>query len=324
MVDRLNTESALDSIQTRRAFEVESISSIATNAFLILLCFIAALVSFWDVRFTFDKAFNVSFVTILLYIVATTVFRTKYDGGLFKGKQTNEYKDALNAFTEKRKKILDCELTDDLREWCNDFRRKDLDNVRKNIVCPYMAFSEYLKKYEMLDDAQINALPLPKMVKKALIAANKTEPIDLTSDMLLNLSFSKTFFGKRKILPCSGDEKKRIDIITDYAKRFVVTFICGMFLVEIVSNPTFDTFLQWTIRMIPVVTAFITAPAGGFKNATEIAPKRMNAQAEMLTAFLQSVKKRNNEKTTPIHADSAGNRDDKISGELQRAADQDL
>jgi hypothetical protein len=69
MVDRLNTESTMESMQTRRVFESENIGAVTTNVFLVLLCLIAALVSFWDVKFTFDKAFNVSFVAILLYIV---------------------------------------------------------------------------------------------------------------------------------------------------------------------------------------------------------------------------------------------------------------
>lgn len=299
MVDRLNTESTMESMQTRRVFESENIGAVTTNVFLVLLCLIAALVSFWDVKFTFDKAFNVSFVAILLYIVATTVFRTKYDGGLYKGKQTKEYKESFDNFSEKRKRILDAGLTDDLRDWCNDFRRKDLDNVRKSIICPYMQYQEYLEKYAMIDNEQIQKSNLPKKVKKALMEANRMEPIDLTADMLLNVSFSKQIFGKRRLLPCSGDEKKRFDIITDYAKRFIVTFVCGMFIVEIVSDPTFDTFLQWTIRMIPVATAFITAPSGGFKNATETAPKRMNAQTEMLDAFLRNHPQKSHETAEP-------------------------
>lgn len=288
MVDRLDTENTMGSMQTRRVFESESVGSITTNVFLILLCLIAALVSFWDVKFTFDKSFNVSFVAILLYIVATTVFRTKYDGGLYKGKQTKEYKEAFDNFYEKRKRIVDANLTEELRDWCNDFRRKDLENVRKSIVCPYMTYTEYLEKYAMFDNKQIQKTNLPKKVKKSLKAANRLEPVELTADMLLNVSFSKQVFVKRRLLPCSGDERKRRDITTEYAKRFFVMFVCVMFIVEIVSNPTFDTFLQWAIRMIPVASTFITAPYSGYKNATEIAPKRMNAQSEILAAFLHS------------------------------------
>ena len=288
MVDRLNTESTMESMQTRRAFELESVGSITTNVFLILLCMIAALVSFWDVKFTFDKSFNVSFVAVLLYIVATTVFRTKYDGGLYKGKQTKEYKEAFENFSKKRQHIVDANLTDELRDWCNDFRRKDLENARKSIVCPYMLYQEYLEKYVNLDNKQIKKLNLPKKVKKALKAANRLDPVDLTADMLLNVSFSKQIFAKRNLLPCSGDEKKHIDSTSFYVRRFFATFVCVMFIVEIVSDPTFDTFLQWAIRMIPVASTFITAPYSGFKNATEIAPKRMNAQSEILAAFLHS------------------------------------
>jgi hypothetical protein len=254
----------------------------------VVLCLIASLVSFWDIRVTFDKAFSVSFVAILIFIVATTVYNSKYEGGLFKGKQTTVYREAFRKLESMRNIVQNKDLIDSLGDWCNDFRRKDLETVKKNIVCPYMTFSDYTEKYALLSAKKIKDLELPKKIEKAVIAANKVESIDLTSDMLLNLSFARRIFGKRKILPISGDSKKQFDMTANYVKRFFVGILCGFFIIEILSNPTLSTFIQWMIRMIPVAMSFITGPAGGYKNATEIAPKRMNAQSEILAAFLHS------------------------------------
>lgn len=322
MVEKMKTptDTAQDLLPSRGGIDVDNLASLSTNAFLILLCVISSLVSFWDIKFTFDKAFTVGWVAVLLYMVSTTVYRTKYDGGLYQGKQTKAFKDSLKAFTTLRNRVNEMHLTDSLRDFCNDFRRKDMENVQRNIVCPYMSFQEYKAQYAHLSPKEVTSLRLSKKAKKAIIEANRVEPVELTSDMLLNLSFSKSLFGKRKILPRSGDEQRRGDLISNYAQKFFVTFICGMFIVEVVSNPTLDTFLQWIIRMVPIVMAFLTAPAAGFRNATEITPKRMDAQASMLHTFFFTIEGTSNEKKETIAIDASRDSEDHRAGELYGSA----
>ena len=93
MVEKMKTptDTAQDLLPSRGGIDVDNLASISTNAFLILLCVISSLVSFWDIKFTFDKAFTVGWVAVLLYMVSTTVYRTKYDGGLYQGKQTKAF-----------------------------------------------------------------------------------------------------------------------------------------------------------------------------------------------------------------------------------------
>jgi hypothetical protein len=286
MIEELKTKTDEGEPFASPLLDADGLQAVATNVCLIALCVIASLASFWDVKLTFDHAVTVGWLAILLYLVATTVYNTKYDGGVYKGRQTEAYKTANEDFYKLRDQISDQRLTDDLRDWCNDFRVKERDNLRKNIICPYMRFDTYLDMYENLSRKEVKKLPLSKKVKQAINTANQVEPVDITADKLLNLYVPRRFFKKRKILPISGDDQRRGDIIVNYVKRFFLTFVCGMFIVEVVSSPSLDTFLQWIIRMIPIVMAFLTAPAGGFRNATEVSVKRLNAQSKLLKTFL--------------------------------------
>ncbi len=305
MIEELKTKTDEGEPFASPLLDADGLQAVATNVCLIALCVIASLASFWDVKLTFDHAVTVGWLAILLYLVATTVYNTKYDGGVYKGRQTEAYKTANEDFAKLRDRISDQRLTDDLRDWCNDFRVKERDNLRKNIICPYMRFDTYLEKYENLSRQEVKKLPLSKKVKQAINTANQVEPVDITADKLLNLYVPRRFFKKRKILPISGDDQRRGDIIVNYVKRFFLTFVCGMFIVEVVSIPSLDTFLQWIIRMIPIVMAFLTAPAGGFRNATEVSVKRLNAQSKLLKTFLADRVALDEEKKT-LSADVTG------------------
>ena len=310
MIDKIETAFEDMTPTARKKIDVDNLRSITTNAGLIIICIIASVVSFWDLKITFDDAFSVGWVAIMLYFVSTSVYRTKYDGGIYRGKQTESYKKINEKFHALRERVIKGCFEERLRGWCNSYRIKDVENIRKEIVCPYMSYEKYLNEYANLSKNKIESLGLSAKAKKAVIDANEIEPVELSADMLLSMNFAKSLFGKRRILPRSGDEQRLGDFITNYAVRFFMTFICGMFIVEVVSDPTLDTFLQWMIRMIPVVLAFLTGENNGFLNATEVTCKRIDAQARLLETFFTDVEKEvpTNETAETLSADGAGDR----------------
>lgn len=288
MVDTMKTtDTEKAELLQRSSAEADKIKEVGLNVSLLFLCFIASFVSFWDVEIAFDlnKIFSISFVTVLIYIITVTVFRSKYDTGLYKGRETEPYKEAVKRFDALAKEIADNLLVDRLRDWCNAFRRKDLADVRYNIISPFMTYQEYEEKYMNLSKAQVRQLPLNKTTRKAILRANKVLPAELTSDMLLSRSFSTTIFGKRKILPKSGEQQRERDLLLSYINAFIRTFICGMFVISVASDPSVDTFIQWLIRMVPIVMAFVTAPAAGYRNVTDTTTRRISAQSGILDLF---------------------------------------
>jgi hypothetical protein len=212
-------------------------------------------------------------------------------------------------------------LIDELREWCISFRVKEMKSVKREIICPYMSFEEYETKYANLSTAEVRSLKLSKKAKRAINRCNRIEPVELTSDMLLNVSTASNLFGKRKILPRSGDEQRVGDFVANYAKKFFITFVCGMFLVSVVSNPTLESFLQWLIRMFPVVMAFLTGGSGGFRNATEVTQKRLDKQSRIICEFFADKGiEIPHEKEETLCSDNSGDRASNGSGELYRPA----
>lgn len=264
--------------------------SVGTDFALLALCLLAAFVSFWDVGFSINKAFTVGWLSILIFIVSTTVYRNKYDGGIYKGRQTTEYQTAKASFEKIRDFIVAKSLINTLADWCNNYRVNDLTQIQKGIVCPYMTYEEYTEKYKNITIRKVLRCDLSWQAKKAVILANSVMPLELSADGLLGISAQTNLFGKRKALPISGGEKRKHDMIANYASKFILTFVLGMFVVEILSDPTLETFLQWLIRMFPVVTAYLTGEANGYRNVTTIDTHRINAQSQVLRLFFADEK----------------------------------
>lgn len=264
--------------------------SVGTDFALLALCLLAAFVSFWDVGFSINKAFTVGWLSILIFIVSTTTYRNKYDGGIYKGRQTTEYQTAKASFEKIRDFIVAKSLINTLADWCNKYRVNDLTQIQKGIVCPYMTYEEYTEKYKNLTIRKVHRCDLSWQAKKAVILANSVMPLELSADGLLGISAQTNLFGKRKALPISGGEKRKHDMIVNYASKFILTFVLGMFVVEILSDPTLETFLQWLIRMFPVVTAYLTGEANGYRNVTTIDTQRINAQSQVLRLFFADEK----------------------------------
>lgn len=263
---------------------------VGTDFAMIALCIIAAFISFWDVGFSLNKAYSVGWLSIILYAVTVTVYRNKYDHGIYRGRQEKEYKQAQSTFGVVRDFIIENSLMGTLADWCNAYRKKDIDQIRKNFVCPYMEYSEYTENYLNLSKKEVYRQKLSRQAKRAIILANSIKPLELSADKLLGMSVNVTLFGKRRALPVSGQEKRERDMIFNYLSKFLLTFVLGMFCIEILSDPTLETFLQWLVRMFPVATAYLTGEPNGYRNATIIDPRRINAQSQILSIFFAESK----------------------------------
>ena len=266
------------------------LASVGTDFAMLALCILAAFVSFWDVGFSINKAFAVGWLSVILYVVTVSVYKNKYDGGIYKGRQTKEYKDAHNAFDVIKDYIIGQSLVSNLAEWCNAYRTRDVEQLRKNIICPYMPYEEYLEKHLNKSRKEVKRHNLSRQARRAVFIANSIKPLELSADKLLGVSVNVTLFGKRKALPISGQEKRNRDMARNYLSKFLFTFVLGMFSIEILSDPTLETFLQWLIRMFPVVTAYVTGEQRGYRNANVIDPCRINAQSQILRLFFAESK----------------------------------
>ena len=142
--------------------------SVGTDFALLALCLLAAFVSFWDVGFSINKAFTVGWLSILIFIVSTTTYRNKYDGGIYKGRQTTEYKTATASFEKIRDFIVAKSLINTLADWCNNYRVNDLTQIQKGIVCPYMTYEEYTEKYKNLNIRKVLRCDISWKAKKQL------------------------------------------------------------------------------------------------------------------------------------------------------------
>ena len=263
---------------------------IGTDIALLALCFGAAFISFWDVGFSINKAFSIGFLSVILYVVTVTVYRNRYDYGIFRGRQTKEYKGEKSNFEKLRDTIISTNLMTPLIEWCNTYRLNDLAQIRKSFVCPYMTYEEYTEKYQNISQREVNRLNLSRQAKRAIFLANSIKPLELSADKLLGVSVNVNLFGKRQALPVSGQDKRKYDMIFNYASKFLLTFVLGMFSIEILSDPTLETFLQWLVRMFPVATAYLTGEPSGYRNATAIETRRIGAQSQILHLFFADTK----------------------------------
>jgi hypothetical protein len=158
-----------------------------------------------------------------------------------------------------------------------------------------------------MTEKDVSKLSLPKNIKKAIKRANSITPVVLTADMLLSVTFDRHLWWKRRVLPKSGDEQRRFDYLSNYISKFILIFLFGMVVVDIVGNPTLETFVQWIVRMIPIALAYLNGEISGYKNTTEVVPARIEAQIMVLERYYSEQRSGNHvEKKETVIIDNSG------------------
>lgn len=245
------------------------------NAVLICIVLIAALVSLGEITLTLSGVVNVSLMVIVLYVIASVVYRNSYVDRFERAKGEEQYLKVKAEFDKACKDIYDKDLLVKLPGMCLEYAQDDLKNARTSLLLdaciPYELYErEYLGKTV----EQLTAMELPPETVKCIVSANKVKAMRLTATTLLSTGEDENLVekmlrkvGVRRSIGIESKTRQQIDFTSNMLSRALTTLLAGAVGVNVVLDDfSIRTIALWAMKMLPIAIAAISGGNSGARN----------------------------------------------------------
>ncbi len=268
-----------------RAIDTAKVNNLTSWA-LIACVIIASILSLGKVTFTFQEALSVSTLCIILFLVSSLIYRTKYTEYEAKAKQSPEYAAVDKTYNELVNRIHDEGLLVRLPELCQRYVDEELKTFRTAILAnSCIPYDTYAKDYANLSANALKALPISKSMRKAIRRANRAKGLKLTSQSLL--SVSKQGFIRFSALMISSGQRETIDSAVNVISRMFTTFLGGAVTVAVIIDWSWQSLVQWGIKMLPLAMAAYSGATQGTKNIFQTAIPHKKSQINIIATILE-------------------------------------
>lgn len=253
----------------------------------LILLFIVIVVYTTNVNFNSELSLvNFGLGSFILLFCSYSMYINCADSGIRAGRNNKIYNDTNDKYNATKNKIINSKKQIRLPEFCKQYINNELKNVRENILTEVgISYKFYKENYLGKDKATINNdNVLSKTQKKIIIYANKINPINLTSNMIMQKARSN---NKRKPLGDSPKTKRE----RAYIIKFITTTITALFTVLIVldaiTNPSWQTFAELCLKLLLIVFNGFTGYKMGYENIIIDTVNYMNDQIDLMEQFEQ-------------------------------------
>lgn len=264
------------------AAKVNNFASVA----IIVCVVIAAVLSMGNVSFTFQQAISVSTLCIILFVVASLVYKTKYSEYTARAMQTESYQKAEEEYAALVKTVQERELLGKLPDLCQRYVEMELKQYRTAVlssVC--IPYSTYAESYMHKTKKELKEANLNRAMIRAVRKADRAKVLRLTPQGLL--SSSRQSFLRFSVLTISSGERERIDTAFNTVSRLITTILGGAVAVEVIFDFSWQAIAQWVLRMLPIAVAAFSGAQQGTRNIEQTAIPHRKAQSTVLTTMLE-------------------------------------
>lgn len=266
------------------------------NIFITGLILIATLISFTNSSVTIGNIRNLTAITVFLYIVTTAVYQNQYAKGKERGKKEKEFIASQEKLNEVRKQLDEYISIDNLADYCRNYVESELKSYRTiqlmQVNMKYSDYEPYLGKSFLHIYKDRNLLSAQKRV---IIKCNRAKPIKMTVSKLM----SDYEGGSRgKLIFESGAKREIRDKTFNLIRRAFTTLFSGLIVVDIIMDWSWQTLIQWGIRMMPVLTALVVGESAGYSNITVTEVRYKEGQVNCLLDFKKYMDRKKDEKIT--------------------------
>ena len=270
---------------TFRALDTAKVNNLTSWA-LIACVLIASVLSLGKVTFTFQEAISVSTLCIILFLVSSLIYRTKYTEYEAKAKQCPEYIAIDKTYNELVNRIHNEGLLVRLPELCQRYVDEELKTFRTAILAnACIPYSVYATDYANKSVKELKSLPISKSMRKAICRANKAKCLKLNAQSLL--SVSKQGFIRFSALMISSGQRETIDSALNVVSRMFTTFLGGAVTVAVIIDWSWQSLVQWGIKMLPLAMAAYSGATQGTKNIFQTAIPHKKSQINIIATILE-------------------------------------
>ena len=276
-----------DVVTGARKLNVAKISN-HTTWVLIGAVIIAAIASMGELGLSLDPSaiFRTSLLCVVLFIVASLIYRMRYTNGAGRAKESEAFKKALEEYNEIKEKIHESGVIKQLSALCVRYRKMELQSYRTAILSDAcIDYKTYEKEYKEKSDEDLLALNLSPNAIKCIRKADRARGLRLSPNDLL--SDKKTSFIRFSALSPSPASRQNFDVTLNTVSRLITTGFAGSVSVVVMFSLSWQAVCQWAIRMIPIVWAAFKGDHDGEKNVMHTAIPYMSRQTQILTLMLE-------------------------------------
>ena len=280
----------MESFTNTKKRVTKSILSYTGTFISLLLIFIAIAVLTTEVNLTSAvEVVELGLTLFILIFCAYSMYVNLANSGEKAAKSGKTYIDTETKYDSTKKIIKDEKMQSRGSEFCNYWSREELKNTRCQFLDEVgIDFDVYMKSYVGKTKEELEQIKeLSNAQIDAIVAANNIKAIKLTTDM-----FFKRGRGAsgRKPLGIKPKTKKTISYIVKLITTILTMSITGVIALELIVNPTWATFAEVCLKILPIILNGIMGYKMGYENIAVDTVNYMLDQIDLMEEFIQYVR----------------------------------
>ena len=238
----------------------------------LLTIIVTALVTFTDISFQSLTSESFSSSLIVMLISSYIVYFSLEESGEALGRECDEYKSSLSAYLEARGKIS-ADSIGDLREFCSDYRREELDYRRKNFLMEKGLSTEEYEEYK-------RGGAVSKRAARAFKKVDAMRAIALTPATLLS--------GEHRSSGSELENPEKKKLLTSLSVLIPST-ACMIFTISVIltakGDMTASVIIDGILKLSALPIIGLRAYSAGYSYAKEEKSLWLEARARLLSSF---------------------------------------
>ena len=277
-------------------------TSTLSNAVLLLAIIIAVFVSIGEFTITLTGVVNVSVMVILIYVIASAVYRNSYASEIERCKSAEEFKSVNDEYNKAVKRIYDENLLLELPKYLVRYCEEDLKHTREMVLLDELIpYDLYAKTYRGKTPEQLKKLNLTDEAIRCIQTANNVKSIRINPSMLMSSGEEQSLTERaiRKIgifrgVNIESKTRQQIDFIANAITRAFTTLITGAVGISVVMDDfSIRTLALLAVKMLPIAMAALGGTNGGKRNVHETLIPQLKRKTEIINIILTWAKTEN-------------------------------
>ena len=255
----------------------------------VLLMFAVVVLVTVDVHLiTFAEAAGLLLEFFLLLFVSYSMYITCADSGMRAGLLSESYIKGYNDFEEHKKYIIDTKKQARLGEFCCYYITEELKQIRTTTLAIVgISYETYMEKYIGCDPEIIRRdKSLSKAQIKAIIEANKIEPIKLTPDMIMKRGRGS---NRRAPLGVKPETKKKVTFGFKFVYSVLITLGMSMIVLDDIAEITLAVLATCCLKLLVVVLNGFHGYKFGYENIVIDTVDYMSDQTDLMRQAVQYI-----------------------------------
>lgn len=245
-----------------------------SKAIAVITLVIATLLSFTEIGFSNVGAESFTSTLIMMLIASYIMYFSLEDAGERLGHDSDEYKDALKLYEEKRN-LISGEDIPKLRKFCFDYQNEELKFRKKNALLSLGYTEEEFENFKKNGNSD-------RRTRCRLARIEKLKRTNITARDLLSKSGLKVGSDLKK----PGAEKL-VFLLT----RLIPSTVCMVFTVSLMINTkedmTFGSIMESVLKLSTLPIIGLKGYTAGYEYTLGAELTWLGAKTDLLDAFIK-------------------------------------